>query len=108
MNPAVKIIQPAGILDGKKATQFKEEIKASLAEGIKTVLLDFQDVTFMDSSGLGVLVLVLKNVRAANAELFLCSINEQIRMLFQLTSMDQVFKVFADRQEFTQKMEQQS
>jgi anti-anti-sigma factor len=43
------------------------------------VLIDFQDVTFMDSSGLGALVLALKTVRAAGGKLFICSVNEQIK-----------------------------
>ena len=64
------------------------------------MLIDFQDVTFMDSSGLGALVLALKTVRAAGGKLFICSINEQVRMLFELTSMDRVFQIFPNRDEF--------
>ena len=58
----------------------------------------------MDSSGLGALVLILKNVRSAGATLFLCSINEQIKMLFELTSMDRVFEIFSNREEFEEKI----
>lgn len=54
----------------------------------------------MDSSGLGTLVLSLKTVRNAGIKMFLCSINEQIKMLFELTSMDRVFEIFDNREEF--------
>ncbi len=100
MKTAVKVIRPNGILDGTQATQFRREINDSLSKNTKIILIDFQDVTFMDSSGLGILVLALKNARTAGCELFLCSINEQIKMLFELTSMDQVFKIYANRAEF--------
>jgi anti-anti-sigma factor len=100
MKTTVKVIRPSGILDGTQASQFRREINESLAKNTKIILIDFQDVTFMDSSGLGVLVLALKNARTAGCELFLCSINEQIKMLFELTSMDQVFKIYASREEF--------
>jgi anti-anti-sigma factor len=67
---------------------------------VDIVLIDFRDVTFMDSSGLGALVLALKTVRAAGGKLFICSVNEQIKMLFELTSMDRVFEIFQTREEF--------
>ena len=95
MSPVVKIIQPSGILDGTKASQFRQEISDLVEAGADVVLIDFQDVTFMDSSGLGALVLALKTVRAAGSQLVVCSINEQIRILFELTSMDRVFEIFS-------------
>lgn len=100
MNPVVKVVQPSGILDGTKVGQFRQEIANLVDSGVDMVLVDFQDVTFMDSSGLGALVLALKTVRAAGGKLFICSVNEQIKMLFELTSMDRVFEIFANREEF--------
>ena len=100
MSPVIKVIQPNGILDSTMAQQFRQEISEVLRSGAEIVLIDFKDVTFMDSSGLGALVLALKTVRAANGKLFICSINEQIRMLLELTSMDRVFQIFASRDEF--------
>ncbi|MBD1892692.1 MULTISPECIES: STAS domain-containing protein [unclassified Coleofasciculus] len=106
MNPVVKIVQPSGILDGMKATQFRQEISDIVENGGNMVLIDFKDVTFMDSSGLGALVLALKTVRAAGGKLFICSINEQVRMLFELTSMDRVFEIFPNREEFNNAVSQ--
>lgn len=104
MSSDVQILQPQGILDGTKASQFRQDISRLVEKGAKTILIDFQDVTFMDSSGLGALVLALKTVRAANSKLVICSINEQIRILFELTSMDRVFQpIFENRQEFEKK-----
>lgn len=100
MSPVVKVVQPNGILDSTKTQQFRQEISALLANGAEVVLVDFKDVTFMDSSGLGALVLVLKTVRAGGGKIFLCSINDQVRMLFELTSMDRVFEIFANQEEF--------
>jgi anti-sigma B factor antagonist len=51
----------------------------------------------MNSSGLGALVSILKAVRSAGAELFLCSLSEQVKMIFQLTKMDRVFKIFVNQ-----------
>ncbi len=85
MSSDVQVLQPQGILDGTKASQFRQEISNLVDQGAKTILIDFKDVSFMDSSGLGALVLALKTVRAAGSKLMVCSINEQIKILFELT-----------------------
>ncbi len=100
MSSIVRIIEPKGILDGTKATDFRDNIDRSIENGVQIILVDFTDVTFMDSSGLGTLVLSLKTVRNAGIKMFLCSINEQVKMLFELTSMDSVFEIFDNREEF--------
>lgn len=100
MTPVVKVIQPSGLLDGTKATLVRKEIDEIVSSGASVVLIDLQEVTFIDSSGLGALVSALKAVRAAGGKLFICSINAQVRMLFELTSMDRVFQIFANRDEF--------
>ena len=104
MRLAVQVIEPEGILDGTKTDEFRQEIDESVRTGANIILVDFTNVTFMDSSGLGALVLSLKTIRSADAKLFICSINEQVKMLFELTSMDRVFEIFANREEFEQKV----
>jgi anti-anti-sigma factor len=96
----VKIFQPSGSLDATGSQAFRQEITGILEDGTKVVLVDLKNVTFMDSSGLGALVLAFKTLRAANSKLVLCSINEQIRILFELTGMDKVFEIFANQDEF--------
>jgi anti-anti-sigma factor len=98
----VKIFQPNGILDSTKSQEFRQNITEVLESGAKIVLVDFQDVTFMDSSGLGALVLAFKALRAADSKLVICSINEQIRILFELTGMDKVFEIFSNQDDFHQ------
>ncbi|MCU0519005.1 MAG: STAS domain-containing protein [Oscillatoria sp. Prado101] len=104
MSPVVKVLQPSGLLDGTKATQVRQEIDGILTQGADIVLIDLKDVTFIDSSGLGALVSALKAVRSAGSKLFICSINAQVKMLFELTSMDRVFQIFPNQDEFKKKV----
>lgn len=106
MNSVIQIIEPKGILDGTKTADFQRQIEQSVESGVHTILIDFTNVTFMDSSGLGALVKAFKTLQAADVQLFLCSINEQIRMLFELTTMDKFFTVLSDREEFNQYVQQ--
>lgn len=104
MNSIVKVVQPSGILDSASTNQLRREISDIVENGANIVLVDFQDVTFINSSALGALVSTLKLVRSADAELFLCSLTEQVKMMFNLTKMNRVFKTFANRDEFEQKV----
>jgi anti-sigma B factor antagonist len=104
MNSIVQIIEPEGILDGTKSAEFQHQVEQSVESGVDTILVDFHQVTFMDSSGLGALVKALKTVNAAEVKFFLCSVNEQVSMLFELTSMDDYFTILSDRQEFTRQL----
>ncbi|MDJ0508216.1 MAG: STAS domain-containing protein [Crocosphaera sp.] len=99
MKTEIKVYQPSGILDGTKSHQFRQNIQKLIEAKPSVVVIDFKDVSFMDSSGLGALVLSLKTVRAAGCKLFLCSLNEQVTMLLELTDMDKVFKIFESREE---------
>ncbi|MBR8827493.1 MAG: STAS domain-containing protein [Gomphosphaeria aponina SAG 52.96 = DSM 107014] len=104
MNPKLKIIEPEGIFDKNKATEYRQLVNESLAAGSTIILLDLQKVTFMDSGGLGGLVMIRKAVIEAQSQLFLCSLNEQIKILFELTSMELVFNIFDNQEAFQQKI----
>ncbi|WP_071518075.1 STAS domain-containing protein [Geitlerinema sp. PCC 9228] len=97
-----EVIQPTDVLNGPNTAALRKQVQACLEKGVKLVLIDLQDVTFMDSAGLGSLVTILKSVRSAQGKLCLCSVNAQIRMLFELTGMDKVFQIYRDREAFNQ------
>jgi anti-anti-sigma factor len=96
----VKVIQPNGVLDVTNCSQLRREIVEIANAGFSNVLVDCQNLTFMDSSGLAALVLASQKVREVNSQLSICSINQQIEMLFELSSMDDVFETFPSPTEF--------
>lgn len=100
MSSNVQVIEPTGILDSTKAEEFRGSVEALLEEGAEVILVDLKDITFIDSSGLGTLVVMLKKARSLNRSFCICSVNDQVRMLFELTSMDRVFEVYENRQAF--------
>ncbi len=102
MSSVIQVVEPSGILDGTKVTLFRDQITKLVDEGARIILIDLKNVTFVDSSGLGALVSALKMVRSVQGRLCICSINAQVKMLFELTSMDRVFECFPDRDTFHQ------
>jgi two-component system, sensor histidine kinase and response regulator len=95
-----KVLQPTGVLDVTNCSQLRQEIVEVANAGVSNVLLDCQNLTFMDSSGLAALVLASQKVREVNSQLSICSIDRQIKILFELSSMDDIFEVFPSPTEF--------
>lgn len=98
-----QVIQPKGILDSVNTNNLRRDILDVINGEVKIVLLDLQDITFMNSSGLGALVATLKAVKSAGGELALCSLSDQVRIIFELSRMERIFQVFGDPQEFKDK-----
>jgi anti-sigma B factor antagonist len=103
MSSTFTIVKPVGVLDATQTAQLRSQIDDAMQSGASTVLVDFEQVSFMDSSGLGALVGAFKSLRARGGKLYVCSINEQIRILFELTSMDRVFDIFPSQEEFSRR-----
>ncbi|MBN3884438.1 MAG: STAS domain-containing protein [Nostoc sp.] len=104
MSLSVKVLELSGILDGIRGNDLRREVSGILANGANILLLDMKEVKFIDSSGLGALVSAMQMVRAANGKMFVCSISDQVRMLFELTKMDRIFQTFADQEEFNRQV----
>ena len=101
--PTVTAIYPEPIFDGTNGPQLREAIDAAIQAGAKIILVNFEKTTFIDSSGLGALVLALKAIHATeNVKLYLCSLNEQCRMIFELTRVNSIFEIFEDESAFQQ------
>jgi anti-anti-sigma factor len=104
MSLNVTVLELTGILDGIRGNELRREVSEILANGTDILLLDLKGVKFIDSSGLGALVSAMQMVRNANGKLFVCSVSDQVRMLFELTKMDRIFKTFADQDEFNRQV----
>lgn len=103
MSVISKIVQSPDIFDSSKATQFTREIESLVAAGVKIVLLDLKNVTFMSSSGLMALVSLSRVVRSAGCTLSIYSMSEPVRMLFEMTGLDQAFGGFNTLEELMPK-----
>ncbi len=100
MNQTLKILQPCGILDDINTNKLHQYIHNFVEDGVDIILVDFEKITLINSSGIGALASTIKTVKIAGCQLCICSINAQVRMILELTKMDRLLKIFANRKEF--------
>lgn len=88
-----RTIQFPETLDEAAIAQFHQVADDAIRSDATILLMDFSQVEFMSSPGLMALVIAFKQAREAGKPMFLQSINNQIKMLLELTGMDKVFEV---------------
>jgi anti-sigma B factor antagonist len=90
----IQIFDLEGDLDSRSSWVAKEEIRTAIAQGQKRILINLENVPYMDSAGLGMLVSALKSARENKGGIFLASLTDQVRMVIELTRLDRVFTIF--------------
>jgi len=78
---------------GEETNQLREKIKALLAEGRKKILLNLDNVTLIDSTGLGTLVSTHHSAAARGASVRLCKLGSKFQEVLQVTKLLTVFDV---------------
>jgi len=87
------VITVSGEVDLATSPDLDAAIIAALESGAGSLVIDLIDVSFMDSSGLGVIVRGLKRCREADKDLDLVITNERVLKVFGITGLDQVIPI---------------
>ena len=88
-----------GEVDLHVAPDLRARLGAAIESGVSGVVIDLSHVTFLDSMALGVLLGALKQLRARGSELHLVVPTPELRRIFELTLLDEVFALTRTRQE---------
>ena len=94
------VIELAGEFDLYTAPEFKARLAEVIAEGKCRVVVDLSEVTFLDSTMLGVLVGGVKRLGPGGGSLELIGARkENVMKMFETTGLDRVFRIHGAREE---------
>lgn len=93
------VIAVAGEIDVYTAPKLREAMTALVDEGRGHLVIDLEDVEFMDSTGLGVLVGGLKRVRGIDGSLDIVCTHERLLKIFRITGLNKVFDLYDSQAE---------
>ena len=71
-------------------------------EGARTILLNFNGLDYMNSSGIGLLVTLLIRVRRQNQRLMAYGLNDHYRQIFELTRLNEAISIYENESEAMQ------
>lgn len=82
--------------DLDEVARFRGEVYNVIEQGERKIVIDFSGCNFIDSTGLGILVSIYKKCMEKGIQLSLCSLNDQVLRVFQLTRLDKAFNIYHD------------
>ncbi len=90
----ITILCPEGkITLGDGDQELGEAVRTALNDGSKKILINFEKVSYLDSSGVGELVGCYTSIKSKGGELRICGMNSRIFSLITMTSLHSVFDV---------------
>ena len=97
---SVAVVEVAGELDLHSAPQLRAELNRALENNAPPrIVVDLMGVTFLDSTGVGVLVGALKRAREAQGALHFCGAQSRVRRVFEITGLIGALPLFVTRDE---------
>ena len=86
-------------IDAHNSGELKEAILHLIEQGETNIIVQLEQVKFIDSSGLGALLSGHKNATAKSGKLAFVNMQLQVLSMFELTRLDRVFEIYADLNE---------
>ncbi len=87
------IFSPSGEIDIYSSQKFKEEVLESFNSKNRDILIDGENLDYVDSTGLGALIYILKLLKDDDFKIHLMNIKPNIKKLFHITELDKLFVI---------------
>lgn len=95
----VLIVRLVGEIDHHESVLLRETWQKQLRESeVQHVILNLEGVTFMDSSGIGVLLGRYKEIVQLGGELVVCAINPSIKRIFEMSGLFKIVRLAENEQ----------
>lgn len=87
------VLYPKGELDVYNTKKFKEKSLKIYEKDKKDILFDFSELEYLDSTGLGSLIYLLKEIEKDGNKIVIENINNSIMKLFKITKLEDMFEI---------------
>lgn len=89
-------IELVGEIDAYTVPKLQEELMPLAEQNKQTIIVDLSEVTYLDSTGLGILVGTLKKSHKHQSEVILKNMTKRVQRLFDITGLDEIFTIQQD------------
>lgn len=96
---SVSILLLKGRLDLASGSSLKDEVKSLMDSENNLIHLNLGEVDFINSSGLGVLVSIMKEIRMNKGRLTLSNLASYVQEIFEITQLSHIFEIFPSEEE---------
>ncbi len=90
------VIKTEGRIDGSNASNFQNSVEAEITTEDSAVILDFEQLNYISSAGLRVILLIAKDLQQKSKKFAICSLSTLVREIFMISGFDQIIAVHDD------------
>jgi anti-sigma B factor antagonist len=84
-----------GRLDSNTAMGFEQKLFESIENGAQRLILDFQDLDYISSAGLRVILKATKSLKNSDGKLVLCAMQDYVKEVFEISGFDSFLPIEA-------------
>lgn len=95
----IMILKLRGRLDTNASVDFEQQVEEAIKFSKKSMILDFSELEYICSSGLRVIIQAAKKMKTLQGELVLCSMEDYIQEVFEISGFDTFLMIFASKEE---------
>lgn len=92
----IAIIDISGEVSGAAETPLMNAYDEASKSGARTIILNFSNLEYMNSSGIGLLVTLLIRVNRQKQRMFSYGLSDHYQQIFQLTRLNEAIGIYAD------------
>ncbi|MCY4050530.1 MAG: STAS domain-containing protein [Gammaproteobacteria bacterium] len=92
------ILKVSGRIDGSNAAEFQSKIQDSIPQEASTVILDLNDLDYISSAGLRVILLLAKNLKGKKGKLSMCSVSGPVKDVFTISGFSAIIPTYDNRE----------
>lgn len=93
----VLVISVAGRIDGANMQEFHDNLYMATRVSDNPVVLDFENLSYINSGGLRSILVAAKRLRNRKTEFIVCSLSDSVEKTFELVAFGRVIKVLKSR-----------
>lgn len=98
-NAGIIVVEISGRLDSSSASKLSKWMEGSLPSNAARLAVGMNQVSFIDSTGLSILVQLMKRCRERQGSMVLYGMQQSVRMIFELTRLNKAFDIFVNQTE---------
>lgn len=95
----VVVVSPTADIDMSRSPELRSSIRQEMGAGVHKMIVDLEDVHYMDSSGLATLVEAMRNAGGTDTRLVICNMNPKVSAIFEIARLDSFFSIVGSREE---------
>ncbi len=102
-NPPAQVIDLSGYLDAHTAPQLEQAFQDLLDAGVYNIIVNFRDLTYISSAGLGVFMAFIEDVRSNKGDIKLVGMSPKIFNVFDLLGFPMLYQIFDEEPQAREK-----